>query len=90
MNVVNNMRTGKDYNKYQTTKVVYDQNSISIIYKIITKSKLHQIKSKRNILTYTSLKNMEPVLNETKSLIGRPKRAKRCEVQKYVSIFEKN
>ena len=33
---------------------------------------------------------MKPVLDAAKWLIGRPKRAQRCEVQKYVSIFEKN
>ena len=39
---------------------------MSIIEKVITKPKLHQIKPKQNNITYTSLrKNAGPVLNAT-------------------------
>ena len=31
MKVVDNRTTGKDNNKYQTTNIIYDQNSMSII-----------------------------------------------------------
>ena len=55
---------------------------MSIINEIITKSSnSHQIKHN---LTNTSL---EKICNW---LTGRQKRAKRCDVQKYVSTFENN
>ena len=58
---------------------------MSIINEIITKSSnSHQIKHKGNNLTYTSL---EKICNW---ITGRQKRAKRCDVQKYVSTFENN
>ena len=67
MNVVDNMTTRKDNNKYQKTNIIYDQNSISIINKIKTKSNSHQKKSKQNNLynLYVIRKNMETVLNAT-------------------------
>ena len=58
MKVVDNMITRKDNNKYQTTNIIYDQNSISIIDKIITKSNSHQIKPTQNNLTYTPLEKI--------------------------------
>ena len=62
MNVVDDMTTRKDNNKYQTTNIIFDQNSISIINKVITKS--NSVKSEQNYLTYTWLeKNVESVLN---------------------------
>ena len=55
MKVIDNMTPKKDNIKYQTTNIIYDQNSISIINKIITKSSnSHQINSKVNNLNYTS------------------------------------
>ena len=86
MNVVDNMTTRKHNNKYQTTIIIYDQNSISVINKMITKSNSHQIKSKRNNLTYTSL---DKIWNLSSMVDKSKKRSMRCEVQKYVSIFEK-
>ena len=84
MNVVDNRNTKKGNNKYQTTNIMYDKNSISIINKIITKSKSHQIKPEQNNLTYAPIeKNMGHVLNANGD-----KKSRRCEVQKYVSIFE--
>ena len=68
MSVVDNRTTRKDNYNYQTTIFIYDQNSISTIKKIITKSSSPQIKLKRNNLTYNSLeKNMGPVLNATEN-----------------------
>ena len=58
MNVVDNMTTRKDNNKYQKTNIIYDQNSISIKNNIITKSILHQIKHKQNIWTNISLEKI--------------------------------
>ena len=84
MNVVDKRTTRKENNKYQTTNIIYDQNSMAI--NIIIKSTSHQIKPKRNNLTYTSLEKIGDC-PQCDSLTGRPKRAKRCEVQKYVSIF---
>ena len=55
MNVVVIRTTRKDNKKYQTTNIIYDQKSVVVINKIITKSNLHQIKPKRNDMTYTSL-----------------------------------
>ena len=46
------------------TNIIYDHNSMST-KKIITKSNLHQIKTKQKSLTYTSLEDMGPVLNAT-------------------------
>ena len=65
MNVADSMTNRKDNNKYQTTNIIYDQNSISIINKITTNTNSHKIKSKQKNLTYTSLENIEPVLNAT-------------------------
>ena len=65
---------------------------MSTIKKIITKSNSRQIKSKQNMLTYTSLEklwdpfSMRLVNRSTKNI----KKAKRCKVKKYVSIFENN
>ena len=71
MNVVDNRTTRKDKNKYQTTNIIYDQNLMFIINKIITKSNSHQIKPKQNNLTYTSLeKNLGPVLNAGRQKTG--------------------
>ena len=78
--MVDNMITRKDNNKYETTNIIYDQNSISIINKIIKKSNSHQIKPKQN-LTYTSLEKIW-VLSSMRLVNGSAKRAKRCEVQK--------
>ena len=58
MNVVDNMTTRKDNKKHKTTNITYDQNSISIINKIITKSNSNQINSKQNNLTYTYLEKI--------------------------------
>ena len=89
MKVVNDKTTRKDNNKNQTTNIIYDQNSISVINKIVTKSNSDQIKSKRNNLTYTSLDKIWNL--SSMRLVNRStKRAKRCEVQKHVSYFEKN
>ena len=60
MNVVDNRTTRKDNNKYQTTSLIYDQNSMAIITKII-KSNSHQIKLKRNNLTYNSIEKIGDV-----------------------------
>ena len=78
MIVVNNRTTKKDNNKYQTTNVIYDKTSMSLNNKIITKSNSHQIKPKRNNLTYTSLKKYK-TCPQCNCLTGRQKRAKRCE-----------
>ena len=58
MNVVYNKTTRKDINKYQTANTIYDQNSMAIINKIVTKSNSQQIKNKRNNLTCTSLEKI--------------------------------
>ena len=79
MNVVDNMTTRYENNKYQTTNIIYDQNSISIINEIITISNSHQIISKQNNLTYTSLEKYG-TCPQCDWLIGRQKRAKRREV----------
>ena len=55
---------------------------------MITKSNSHQMKSKRKKLTDTSLEKYG-TCPQCDCLIGRQKRAKRCEIQKYVSIFKK-
>ena len=89
MNVVDNMTTRKHNNKYQTTIIIYDQNSISVIKKMITKSNSHQIKSKRNNLTYTSLDKIWNLFS-MRLVDKSKKKSMRCEVQKYISIFEKN
>ena len=57
INVVYIVTTRKDNNKYQTANIVDDQNSTSIINKIM-KSNSHEIKSKRNNLTCTSLEKI--------------------------------
>ena len=44
--------------KKQITNINYDQNSMSIIKKILTKSNSHQIKPKQNKFTYTSLEKI--------------------------------
>ena len=87
MNVVNRT-TRKDNKKHQTTNLIYDQKSMAIKNKIITNSNSHQIKPKQNNITYTSRKKYG-TCPQCDWLIGRQKRAKRCEVQKCVSIFEK-
>ena len=53
-----NRTTRKHNNKYQTTNIIYDQKSVAIINKIITKSNSHQIKPKQNNLTYVSLEKI--------------------------------
>ena len=58
MNVVVNRTTRKDNNKYKTTNIIYDKKSVAIINIIITKSNSHQIKPKRNNMTYTSLEKI--------------------------------
>ena len=80
MNVVDKITTRKDND---------NQNSFSIINKMITKSNSPKIKSKQNNLIFTSLKKYA-TCPQCDWLVGRQKRAKRCEVQKYVPIFEKN
>ena len=57
MNTVDNRTTRKDNKKYQTTNLIYDQNSMAIINKI-RKSNSHQIKPKQNNLTYTLLEKV--------------------------------
>ena len=57
MKVVDNRNTRMDNNKNQTTNIIYDQNSMSTIEKII-KSNSHQIKTKRKHLTYDSLEKI--------------------------------
>ena len=64
---VDNRTTRKENNKYQTTNIFYDQNTISIINKIKTKSNSHQIKFTRIILTYTSI---EEILDLKMLIIG--------------------
>ena len=54
MNVDDNMTTRKDNNKYETTNIIYDQNSVSIVNKVI-KSNSHPIKPRRSRFTYTRL-----------------------------------
>ena len=56
MKVIVNRTTKKDKNKYQLTNIINDQKSMALINEIIIKSNSHQIKPKRNNLTYTSLK----------------------------------
>ena len=58
LNVVDNRTTKKDNNKYQKTSIIYNQNAMSIINKIITKSNSIKIKTKQNNLTYTSLEKI--------------------------------
>ena len=55
MNVVDKKTTRKDINKYQTANTIHDQNSMTTVNKFVTKSNSHQIKTKQNILTCTSL-----------------------------------
>ena len=86
MEVVDNRTTRKDNNKTQTTKIIYDIISMSMTKKI-TKPKSHQIKPKQNIITYNSLNKMRDL--SSMRLVNESKK-KRCEVQKYVSIFENN
>ena len=81
MNVVDNMTTRTDNNKYQTTNNIDNQNSISGINKIITKSDSQQIKSKQNSLTYTPLEKIWN-LSSMRLMNRSAKKAKRCEVQK--------
>ena len=57
MNASDNRTARKHNNKYHTTNIIYDQNSMSKINKIITKSNSHQIK-KGNNLTYSSLETI--------------------------------
>ena len=86
MIVADNRTTRKDNNKYQTTNIIYDQNSMSIMKKkLVTKSSnSHQIIPKGNNWTYTLV---EKIFNW---LTGWQKIAGRCEVQNYVSIIENN
>ena len=58
MNDVDIMTTRKDNNNYQPTKIIYDQNSMSMVNKIIAKSNSHHIKPERNNLTYTSFETI--------------------------------
>ena len=58
MKVVDNRSTRRDNNKNETTNIFYDQNSMSIIEKITLKSNSHQIKTKKNNLTYDSLEKI--------------------------------
>ena len=62
--MIDNGTTSKDDYKNQTTNNIYDQNSMSKIKKIITKSTSHQKKkTKRNV--YFIRKNLGPVLDAT-------------------------
>ena len=89
MKVVDHRTTRKDNNINQTTNIINDQNSMSIIKKIITKSKLYQIKTKtKQFDLYFIRKYMRPVSNAI--CYQFEKKANRCEVQKYFSIFENN
>ena len=66
MKVVDNRTTSKKNNKNQTTNVIYDQNSMSIIKKDIIKSNSHQKKTyKKQFNLYFIKKDMGPVLNAT-------------------------
>ena len=88
MKVLDNKTTRKDNNKYQTTNINYDQNSMSTIKKIITKSNSHQIKTKtKQFNLYFIGNDMKLVPNATGEQVK--KRANRCELQIYFSIFEK-
>ena len=59
INVVDNRTTSKDNNKNQTTNIICDQNSMSIIKKIIiTKLKLNQKKPIQNKIAYFSLEKI--------------------------------
>ena len=70
MNAVDSRTTRKDNNQYQTTNIIYDQNTMSVTNKIITKSSnSHQMIPEGNNLTYNSL---EKICNW---LTGRQKRA---------------
>ena len=87
MNVVDNRTTRKENYKYQTTDIIYDQSSMSIIKVVITKSNSHQINRKRKKLTFTSIENIWTCL-QCDWLTGRQERARRCEVQKYVPLLK--
>ena len=66
MKVVDDRTTNKDNDKNQTTNIIYDQNSISIIKKIITKSNSHRMKTKtKKIILYFIRENMKLVPNAT-------------------------
>ena len=56
--VVNNRTTRGDNNENQTTNTIYDQNTMSIIKKIITKTNSNQINPKQNKLSYSSLQKI--------------------------------
>ena len=88
MNVVDNRTTRKDKNKYPTTKIIYDQNSMAIINKIITVSDWHQIKPEINNSTFNSIEKIWN-LSSMRLVNKSTKKAKRCDVQKYVSFFLK-
>ena len=66
MEVVDNRTTRKDNNKNQTINIIYDQNSMSVKEKIITKSNSHQIKTKtKQFNLWFIRKDMGPVPNAT-------------------------
>ena len=89
MSVIDNRTTRKDNNKYQTTNIIYNQNSISIIKEIITTSNPHQIKPKRNNLTKTSLEK-NGTCPQCDWLIGRQKEQKGAKVQNTFLFLKKN
>ena len=80
--------TGKDNHKIQITNINYDQNSMSILKKII-KSNLHQIKPKQNKLTYASLEKIRDLSSMQLGNRSTKKMEKRQRLEKK-SIFEIN
>ena len=66
MRVVGNRTTRKNNNKNKTTNIIYDQNSMYIIERIITKSNSHQIKTKtKQFNVFFIRKDMGLVPNST-------------------------
>ena len=90
MKVLHNRITRKDNNKNQTTNLIYDQNSTSVIKKS-TKTNSHQIKTNtKPIDLYFIRKDMEPAPNATRQQNDKKRKQISEKFKNTFSVFEKN